>query len=66
MTLFILESVIFFSILCDYINCECDICNHPVTGVTIMCDVTSYSLHKSKIMKSKMKSKNKIKEKENK
>ena len=57
--LFISESFMNFSMLYDYVICNCDIYNHSITGiillslfmicVTITYDITSYPLSKSKI-----------------
>jgi len=52
MILFVLKPSIFFSISYDCVIC-----------VTVMCDVTLHPSPKSKIKKSKIKTKNKIKEK---
>jgi len=80
MTLSILKPFIFFSMSCDDVTCDCDVCNHTVidvmslscfvTCVTITHDIILHLLPKSKINKSKVKlkekQKRKIKEKENK
>jgi len=80
MTSSILKPFISFSVTCDDVTCDCDICNYTVinimsllyfvTCITITHDVTLYLSSKSKIKKSKEKPKEKqkikIKEKENK
>ena len=70
MILFILESSMFFFILHDIVTCDCDICDHPITGVMhpsyfITCvTIMLYSLPKFKIKKSKSENQSKIKEKQ--
>jgi len=63
----ILESSIIFSVLHNHVTCDCKICDHLVTGVTL-CDLYYYHiilyhtlLSKFKIKKIKLK--NKINEK---
>jgi len=64
MTLFVPKSFMFFSVSCNYITSVTGIIllSHIVTCMTIICDITSYLLFKSKIKNQKVKSKIKIKE----
>ena len=59
------ESSISFSVSCDCVTCDCDLYDHSVTDViplsyfmtymTIIHDIISHSLSKSKMIKMKMK-----------
>ena len=64
MTLFVPKPFMFFSVLCNYITLVTGVIllSHIVTCITIMCDITSHLLFKSKIKNQKVKSKIKIKE----
>ena len=42
-------SRIFYDLLCNMWSCNCDICDHPITGVIlslcfVICDITLHSL----------------------
>ena len=62
--LFVPESFMTFSMLCNHVTYDSDICDHHVIGVmhlshfviyiTIICNITLYSLSKSKIKMRKV------------